>query len=997
MSSPRNYGEKYHKSIINSWRNTHSLPYSPPLSPNNSLPKSNSPIFDTTPLPPSPNSSNPTSSSLPPQISTQNHHENYLHELLHLSNLLDINIQHAIELTTRSPPSSPFTHPPCNSQVKDNKIDLLVQQYEQFVIYEDESIDSVFARFNTIITSLKALDEGYSSKNYVRKFLRALHPKWRAKVTTIEESKDLTSLSLDELIGNLKVHEMIIKKDSEIVKEKVERKSIALKAKKESSDEECSTSGSEDEEYAMAVRDFKKLFKIRGRFARQPRNDKKMFQRSRDDIYLETFLGLEALALSHTDVSDSLSVLLDEVIIPQMSKILPVRSHIRSFRITEKNKEKKSKEKRLEDVPIVRDFPEVFPEDLPRLPPTRQVEFQIDLVPSAAPVARAPYRLAPSKMQELKMDLSGCASTTELNKLTVKNRYPLPRIDDLFDQLQGSSVYSKIYLRFGYHQLRVREEDILKTASRTRYGLYEFQVMPFGLTKRTDGIHGSDESEEHEEHLKQILELLKKEELYAKFPKCEFWLSKVQFLSHVIDEGIHVDPAKIESIKVVKTSWFTAMLRTKVFTLKLWRHYLYGMKCVVFTDYKSLQNILDQKELNMRKVNVLTDALSRKERIKPLRARALMMTIDLNLPSQILNAQAEAIKEENVKEENLYGMNKEFESRPDGTLCIKKWSWLPRFGGPRDLIMHESHKSKCSIHLGSDKMYQDLKKLYWWPNMKAEITTYVSKCLTCAKVKAEHQRPSGLLVQPEIPQWKWEKDYHGLCLIEKLTRLYLKEVVSRHGVLISIISYRDSRFTSHFWQSLQKALGTQLDISTAYHLQTNGQSERTIQTLKDMLCACVIDFGKGWDRHLPLVEFSYNNSYHTSIKAAPFEALYGRKCRSPVCWAKDEEEVSDDEEMTQVKVLMALADDELSVGKNHARNGEWIDITMRKVNILLSMDEDADWKNYLKYINVDLKFVEEQILNLFSKYNKLVFELNKCRDDLLVLQQAKLDGVTFQI
>ncbi|GKA96361.1 zf-CCHC domain-containing protein [Tanacetum coccineum] len=170
-----------------------------------------------------------------------------------------------------------------NNQVKDNKIDLLVQQYEKFVISEDESIDSVFARFNTIITSLKALDEGYSSKNYVRKFLRALHHKWRAKVTAIEESKDLTSLSLDELIMNIKVHEMIIKKDSEIVKAKVERKSLALKAKKESSDEKCLTSGSEDEEYAMAVRDFKKFFKRRGRFVRQPQNDKKTFQRSRDD------------------------------------------------------------------------------------------------------------------------------------------------------------------------------------------------------------------------------------------------------------------------------------------------------------------------------------------------------------------------------------------------------------------------------------------------------------------------------------------------------------------------------------------------------------------------------------------------------------------------------------------------------------------------------------------------------------------------------------------
>ncbi|GKB21204.1 zf-CCHC domain-containing protein [Tanacetum coccineum] len=170
-----------------------------------------------------------------------------------------------------------------NNQVKDNKINFFVQQYEHFVISEDESIDSAFARFNTIITSLKALDEGYFSKNYVRKFLRALHPKWREKVTAIKESKDLTLLSLDELIGNLKVHEMIIKKDFEIVKAKVERKSLALKAKKESSDEECSTSGSEDEEYAMAVRDCKKFFKRRGRFIRQPRNDKKNFQKRRDD------------------------------------------------------------------------------------------------------------------------------------------------------------------------------------------------------------------------------------------------------------------------------------------------------------------------------------------------------------------------------------------------------------------------------------------------------------------------------------------------------------------------------------------------------------------------------------------------------------------------------------------------------------------------------------------------------------------------------------------
>ncbi|GJT74632.1 putative nucleotidyltransferase, ribonuclease H [Tanacetum coccineum] len=605
--------------------------------------------------------------------------------------------------------------------------------------------------------------------------------------------------------------------------------------------------------------------------------------------------------------------------------------------VTVKENKDKSNEKRLEDVPTVRDFPE----DLPGLPPTRQVEFQIDLVPGAAPVARAPYRLAPSEMEELSTQLQElsdkgfirpssspwgapvlfvkkkdgsfrmCIDYRELNKLTVKNRYPLPRIDDLFDQLQGSSVYSKIDLRSGYHQLRVRDEDIPKTAFRTRYGpITVFQVMPFGLTNAPavfmdlmnrvcrpyldkfvivfidDILIYSKTKEEHDVHLRLILELLKKEELYAKFSKCDFWLSKVQFLGHVIDsEGIHVDPAKIESIKdwespktpteirqflglagyyrrfiegfskiskpmtkltqkSVKFNWgekeetafqtlkqklcsapilalpegsenfvvycdashkglgAVLMQREKViayasrqlkiheknytthdlelgavvFALKMWRHYLYGTKCVVYTDHKSLQHILDQKELNMRqrrwlellsdydcelryhpgKANVVADALSRKNRPKPLRVRALVMTIGLNLPARILNAQVEARKEENYGTEDLLGMIKKLEPRADGTLCLKNRSWIPLFGDLRALIMHESHKSKYSIHPRSDKIYQDLKKLYWWPNMKAKIATYVSKCMTCTKVKAEYQKPSGLLVQPKIPEWKWE-------------------------------------------------------------------------------------------------------------------------------------------------------------------------------------------------------------------------------------------------
>nr|GEX72773.1 putative reverse transcriptase domain-containing protein [Tanacetum cinerariifolium] len=452
--------------------------------------------------------------------------------------------------------------------------------------------------------------------------------------------------------------------------------------------------------------------------------------------------------------------------------------------------EKEPVKKQLQDVPMICNFLEVFPDDLPGLPPHRQVEFRIELIPSAAPIARTPYCLAPSELKELSDQLKEtthfeCIDYRELNKLTVKNRYPLPRIDDIFDQLQGH---------------------------------FEFQVMPFGLTNTpavfmdlmnrvckpypdkfvivfiNDILIYSKNKEDHEEHLKIILELLKNEKLYAKFLKCDFWLS------HVIDnKGVHVDPAK-KYLNMRQRRWI---------------------------------ELLSDHDCEIRyhsgKGNIVVDALSRKER-EPLRVRSLVMTVHTNLPERILNAQTEAMKKDNVKAKNLGRLIKPiFEIHSNGIRFFKGRIWLPLFGGLRDLIMQESHKSY--------------------------------KRLTCAKVKAEHQKPSGLLQTPKIPEWKWEK--------------IIIDFVS--GLLRTPIGY-DSIWT------LQEALGTQLNMSTAYHPETDGQSGRTIQMLEDMLQACVIDFGSSWDRHLTLVEFSYNNSYHASMKAAPFEAFYGRKCRLPVSW-----------------------------------------------------------------------------------------------------------------
>ncbi|GJS77762.1 putative reverse transcriptase domain-containing protein [Tanacetum coccineum] len=462
---------------------------------------------------------------------------------------------------------------------------------------------------------------------------------------------------------------------------------------------------------------------------------------------------------------------------------------------------------KLSDISVVQDFVEVFPKDLSGLSLQRQVEFCINLVLGATPVTKSPYRLAPLEMQELSVQLQ---------------------------ELQTRVLYDQVILR-GEHLFYSKSKDEHENGIHVDPSKIEAVKNWKAPTIPSEirSFFGLAGVEQEEAFLKDnlcnapILSLPDGIEDFIVY--CN---ASNQGLGCVLVQRGKVIAYASRQLKIHEKNYTTHDLElgAVVFALKTWRHYLFGTKSIeLFSDYEC------EIRYHPGKANVVADALNKKERVKPRRVRAMAMTIQSGIRGIILAAQGEAFKQENILAERLHGLDQQMKRREDGSLYFLDRVWVPLVGG--------------------------------WPGMKRDIAIYVSKCLTCSKVKAEHQRPSGLLQQPEIPEWKWDKitmDFitklprtkcghdtiwvivdrltksaHFLAIredysTERLARLYIDEIVARHGVPVSIISDRDGRFTSRFWHTLQKALGTRLDMSMTYHPQTDGQSERTIQTLEDM-------------------------------------------------------------------------------------------------------------------------------------------------------------------
>ncbi|KAH9686182.1 Endonuclease [Citrus sinensis] len=621
-----------------------------------------------------------------------------------------------------------------------------------------------------------------------------------------------------------------------------------------------------------------------------------------------------------------------------------------------------------------KDFDDVFPNEVPNgLPPIRGIEHQIDLVPGATIPNRPAYRSNPEETKELQRQveellakgyaresMSSCAvpvllvpkkygtwrmcvDCRAINKITVKYQHPIPRLDDMLDELHGSCVFSKIDLKSGYHQVRIREGDEWKTAFKTKYDLYECKGL-----------------DEHIEHLQTVLTVLRKEKLYANLKKCSFCTNQIVFLGYVVSaKGIEVDEEKVKAIKGWPThksvsigigavlmqeghpiAYFSEKLSgaalnyptydkemyALVRALETWQHYLLPKEFVIHTDHESLKHLKGQGKLNKRhakwvefiepfpyvikykqgKENVVADALSRRY--------ALISTLNAKLLG------FEYIKELYVNDPDFANVFNACEKvsfgkfyKHDGFLFRENKLCVPN-SSLRELLVREAHGGGLMGHFGIAKTLDVLKEHFFWPHMKRDVERICEKCITCKHAKSR-VLPHGLYNPLPIPSEPWvdismdfvlglPKSKRGkdsvFVVVDRFSKmahfipchktddatnianLFFKEIVRLHGVPRSIVSDRDAKFLSHFWKTLWGKLGTKLLFSTTCHPQTDGQTEVVNRTLSTLLRAIIQKNLKTWEECLPHVEFAYNRTVHSATKFSPFEIVYGFNPLTPL-------------------------------------------------------------------------------------------------------------------
>ncbi|GJP52310.1 hypothetical protein CLOM_g11436 [Closterium sp. NIES-68] len=745
---------------------------------------------------------------------------------------------------------------------------------------------------------------------------------------------------------------------------------------------------------------------------------------------------------------------------------------------------------------LLSEFKDVFPSDLPPgLPPKRTVDHRICLQPGSEPTVRATYRMSTAELQEVQKQLEElldkgfirvssspyaapilfvkkkdgtmrmCIDYRALNKITIKNRYPLPRVEELFDQLGEAKIFSKLDLRSGYHQVRVADEDIEKTAFRTRYGHFEFLVLPFGLTNAPatfmsimndifrdfldrfvivfidDILIYSKSLDEHVHHIRQVLTRLRQHRLFVKQSKCEFARSSIPFLGHIISHNqLSMDPSKVKAVQDWKpptsikelqaflglanyyrkfiqhfaaiTSPLSNLLRktegfhwgpdedkafdaTKqaltssptlalpnpslpytiwtdassvatgailcqdqghglqplafdsrklkpaecnyathdremlaiVHAIKKWRCYVHMQPVTVLTDHCTLQHFKSQPHLTPRQARWMEYLEQYVPELKiEYRAGCLNPADSLTRPppSQ-LSAIGTVTWDENFISKFTKGYRRDsfyLSSAPTHkSVYYESPFWyktdshaicVPANRKLRHLLLREHHDQNA--HFGVDKTLAAISANFFWPRLSRDVRSYVRSCHICQCNKARNAAPYGLLHPLDIPELPWSHvtldfitdlpptaSHHNaiLTIVDKLSKmahfiptsttataqhtaeLFFKEVVRLHGVPSVLISDRDSRFLSRFWQTLFNRLGTKIRLSTAYHPQSDGQTERMNRTLEDGLRACVNACQNDWDLHLPDIEFSYNNTVNLATGQTPFYLATGQNPRTP--------------------------------------------------------------------------------------------------------------------